>query len=229
MTGDKDTRCENLIKSMEKMAEQVRTVAVMLDVPTLERFIGELMKANPKRVLVMGPRRHTTRYHKKQKRVRRLFIMGAGRSGLVARAFAMRLMHLGMTVYVVGETTTPSVQEDDLVVAISGSGETRSIANLGRIAKDIGSMLVTITSNSNSTLGKLSDIVVIIPGRTKEDVKREANEYLERRMRGAYSLIPLGTSFEISSLVFLDAVIVELMVRLNLTEADLNKMHAILE
>ena len=61
--------------------------------------------------------------------------MGAGRSGLAAKAFAMRLMHLGFNVYLVGETTTPAVQPDDLVIAVSGSGETPSIANLGTIAK----------------------------------------------------------------------------------------------
>jgi 6-phospho-3-hexuloisomerase len=39
----------------------------------------------------------------------RIFAAGAGRSGLGVRALGMRLMHLGKTVYVVGETTTPSL------------------------------------------------------------------------------------------------------------------------
>ncbi|HII81331.1 MAG TPA: SIS domain-containing protein, partial [Methanosarcina sp.] len=79
-----------------------------------------------------------------------------------AKAFAMRLMHLGFTVYVVGETTTPAVRSQDVVIAISGSGETRSIANLGRIVKDIGSTLITVTSKKESTLGKISDIVMVL-------------------------------------------------------------------
>jgi 6-phospho-3-hexuloisomerase len=70
-----------------------------------------------------------------------VFVMGAGRSGLVAKAFAMRLMHLGLSVYVVGETTTPAVLPQDIVIAISGSGETRTITDLGKLAKDIGSIL----------------------------------------------------------------------------------------
>ena len=95
--------------------------------------------------------------------------MGAGRSGLVAKAFAMRLMHLGFSVYVVGETTTPAVLPQDVVFAISGSGETRTIADLGKLAKDIGSTLITITSKKDSTLGRISDIAVIIPRKTKND------------------------------------------------------------
>ena len=42
---------------------------------------------------------------------RRIFVRGAGRSGFQAKSFAMRLMHLGYEVYVLGETITPSVQE----------------------------------------------------------------------------------------------------------------------
>ena len=42
-------------------------------------------------------------------------------------AFAMRLMHLGFVVYVIGDVTTPSINEDDCLIAISGSGETRTV------------------------------------------------------------------------------------------------------
>ncbi len=55
---------------------------------------------------------------------RRVFVYGAGRSGMVARAFAVRLYHLGYTVYVIGETVAAPVQKGDVVVLISGSGET---------------------------------------------------------------------------------------------------------
>lgn len=52
----------------------------------------------------------------------RVFVAGAGRSGLMMRAFAMRLMHLGLDVYVVGETVTRSLSKDDLLLIGSGSG-----------------------------------------------------------------------------------------------------------
>jgi len=127
----------------------------------------------------------------------------------------------------VGETTAPSVQAEDLVIAVSGSGETTSIANLGATAKKIGSKLATITSNKDSSLGRISDVVIVIPGRPRDDIEYE--DYHERRMIGYTQLAPLGTVFEISSLVFLDAVISELMVKTGASEAELKKRHTVLE
>ena len=49
-----------------------------------------------------------------------IFIFGAGRSGLVGRAFAMRLMHLGKRVFFIGETTTPAVKKGDILFFVSG-------------------------------------------------------------------------------------------------------------
>ncbi|MHC1566391.1 MAG: 6-phospho-3-hexuloisomerase [Candidatus Syntropharchaeia archaeon] len=155
-----------------------------------------------------------------------IFLTGAGRSGLVAKAFAMRLMHLGLNVYVVGETTTPAVKKNDLVIAISGSGSTISTANMGKIAKDIGAKLITITSIPDSVLGKLSDIVLVVKGRKENG----GNDYFERRMRGEYkSLAPLGTIFEILTLILLDAIIAELMTITGKSEMDLKERHAVLE
>jgi 6-phospho-3-hexuloisomerase len=194
--------CEKLVLSMELLGRRICITATEIDLQSAKRVIVDILRAN------------------------NIFLMGAGRSGLVAKAFAMRLMQLGFNVFVVGESTTPAVREDDVVIAISGSGETRSISDLGRIAKEIGSCLVTITSNSNSTLGKLSDTVMIIPGRTKNDM----GGYLERHMRGEYTqLSPLGTSFEVASLVFLDAIIAEMISITGASEADLKSRHTILE
>lgn len=195
--------CEATIASMNLVAEHIKKVASGLDTGSVKNLVDEIIKS------------------------KRIFLMGAGRSGLAAKAFAMRLMHMGFNVYVVGETTTPAVQVDDIVIAVSGSGETPSIANLGTIAKKIGSKLATITSNKDSTLGRNSDIVVVVPGRTKEDVNYE--DYHERRMMGYPQLAPLGTIFEISALVFLDAVISELMVKTGASEAELKKRHTVFE
>jgi 6-phospho-3-hexuloisomerase len=138
----------------------------------------------------------------------------------------MRLMHLGLTSHVVGESTTPAVSKDDVVIAISGSGQTRSIANLGRVAKEIGAKLVTITSNKESVLGEISDTTIVLPGRSKDD----AGGYVERHMRGEYTyLTPLGTSFETSSSVFLDAVIAELIFITGASEEDLKSRHTNIE
>ena len=106
--------CEATIVSMNLIADHIKKVALKLDTGSVTLLVNGIIDSKT------------------------IFLMGAGRSGLAAKAFAMRLMHLGFDVYVVGETTTPAVQPDDLVIAVSGSGETPSIANLGVIAKKIG-------------------------------------------------------------------------------------------
>ena len=159
--------------------------------------------------------------------VESIFIMGVGRSGLVAKAFAMRLMHLGLNVYVVGETITPAITENDCLVSISGSGETSYIISTTGIAKDIGAKLISITSYTDSTLAKRSDVVVQLQGRTKIDSEKN---YVRRQISGMHqSLSPMGTIFEISALVFLDSLITELMNDLGQTEKDLKARHTVLE
>ena len=65
----------------------------------------------------------------------RVFVAGVGRSGLCMRALGMRLMHLGKTVYVVGETTTPSIAAENLLILGSGSGRTASLLALAGQAR----------------------------------------------------------------------------------------------
>jgi 6-phospho-3-hexuloisomerase len=156
-----------------------------------------------------------------------VFLLGQGRSGLVARAFAMRLMHLGIGVYVVGETITPSINEDDCLLAISGSGETSYILSTAKIAKKRGATIVAVTSYEDSSLGKMSDLIIQIKGRTKVDSEKN---YIKRQINGRHqSLSPLGTLFEATTLIFLDGVIAQLMDKLGKTENDLKQRHTVLE
>src|SRR5664280_1955672 len=154
-----------------------------------------------------------------------VFLLGQGRSGLVARAFAMRLMHLEIGVYVVGETITPSIDDDDCLLAISGSGETSYIISTAKIAKQRGAKIVAVTSYNDSTLGKMADLVIHIKGRTKVDSEKN---YIKRQMNGKHlSLSPLGTLFEVSTLIFLDALIAQLMDKMGKTEDDLKRRHTV--
>lgn len=157
----------------------------------------------------------------------KVLVTGAGRSGLVARAFAMRLMHLGFNVYVVGETITPALEKNDLLIAISGSGTTRLVVTAAQIAKEVGASIVAITSHAESPLGRLADYLMIIPGRSK--VAKE-EDYNARQMLGEHEpLAPLGTLFEVTTMIFLDGVITELMYRLGRTEKDMLSRHAVIE
>ncbi|ADB57758.1 6-phospho-3-hexuloisomerase [Archaeoglobus profundus] len=186
---------ETLIRFLDKVCEHVQNIKSNLDFKKIEEFISALENA------------------------RCIFVMGAGRSGFVAKAFAMRLMHLGYNVYVVGETVTPRIKPEDLLIAISGSGETLSVVNISRRAKeDIGSKLVAITQRPESTLAKMSDIVIVLKGKDKYERNHELSK-----------LAPLGTLFELTALIFLDGLVAEIMNLKQLTEEDLAERHAVLE
>ena len=158
---------------------------------------------------------------------KKVLVVGAGRSGLVGRAFAMRLMHLGFRSYVLGETITPSVGEGDLVVAISGSGTTTMVVAAAEAAKKMRARVVAITSYRDSPLASYADLVVQVPGRTKV---AKMDDYFARQILGLHEpLAPLGTLFEDTAMVLLDAIIAELMHRLKKTEDEIRSRHANIE
>ena len=96
------------------------------------------------------------------------------------------------------------------------------------IAKDRGSRVLAVTSYPESTLGQLTDSYLLVKGRTKQEVDDE--NYMKRQIHGNYtSLTPLGTAFELTTLVFLDAIVSELMDKMQQTENDLRNRHAVLE
>jgi len=153
----------------------------------------------------------------------KILVLGTGRSGFVGRAFALRLMHLGFNVYVSGETITPALSPEDLVIAISGSGVTRTVVAQAEVAKEIGSKVIAVTSHLDSPLAKYADRVVVVKGRSKIDGEID---YERRQIMGEYDPAPLGTMFELSAMVFMDCVIADLMRRLGKSEIDMRKRHA---
>ena len=107
-------------------------------------------------------------------RVRRTFIVGAGRSGLVARSFGMRLMHAGLTVYIPGETITPAAEAGDLLVAISCTGETGFTDYIARRARQLGARVVALTAEPASAMASAADMVIRIPAAAPDIVVRAA-------------------------------------------------------
>jgi len=157
----------------------------------------------------------------------KILVVGAGRSGLVGKAFAMRLMHLGFNIYVMGETITPAVEEGDLVVVISGSGSTTLPIAAAKMAKSLGAKVLAVTSHPTSPLGMIADLVVNVPGR--EMIARE-DEYHSRQLLGDHEpLAPMGTMFEDSCMVFLDSIIAELISRVGVSEEAMKDKHATIE
>lgn len=160
---------------------------------------------------------------------KRIYVMGAGRSGLVAKFFAMRLMHMGLTSYVVGETITPAIGKGDLIIAFSDSGNTKTIGNIAETAKSLGVKVALISSNPDSRIGRIADYIIRIETQ-RDPVSCDAHEYEIRQMLGEHhSFAPLGTIFETTSLIFGDAVISTLMDMIKIEESDLKRRHTNIE
>ncbi len=158
---------------------------------------------------------------------KKALILGAGRSGLVGRAFAMRLMHVGIDVYVMGETITPAIGEGDIVIIISGSGSGAMSTTAAHMAKRLGSQIFAVTSYPDSELAQISDHVIVVSGR---EAVAEESDYQSRQLLGEHeSLAPMGTLFEDTCMVFLDGLIAELMIRLEVSEVSMRKKHSTIE
>jgi len=145
---------------------------------------------------------------------KRIFISGAGRSKLVGNFFAMRLVHSGYDVSVVGEVVTPSIKAGDLLIIISGSGETEQLIAFTNSAKKIGADIMLISSKASSTIGDLADGVFQI-----------GSEGLYGKVPG----MPMGTVFELSTLVFLEATVSHIIHDKGIAEEKMRERHANLE
>ena len=148
-----------------------------------------------------------------------VFCAGAGRSGFQVKGFAMRLMHMGISSYVVGETCTPNIRENGLLVICSGSGETKSLVNHANKAKEVGAKIALITINPESTIAKLADVVVEISAPSPKSAKQGDIK----------SIQPMGSLFEQSEGIFMDISIMMLMEKRNLDSDTMFGRHANME
>lgn len=153
-------------------------------------------------------------------KAKRVFVAGAGRSGLMMRGFAMRLMQIGIDTYVVGETTTPNIGEGDLLIVGSGSGRTGGPVNYARIAKHAGALTAAITAAHESPLRQIGQIVVRLPAPTPKAHDEKGPPP---------SVQPLGSLFEQTLLVYLDTLIIVLMEKMDVASDTLLKRHTRLE
>ncbi|MGI0128971.1 MAG: SIS domain-containing protein [Thermoplasmata archaeon] len=141
------------------------------------------------------------------------FVYGAGRSGIIGRAFAMRLVQIGLTAYVIGESVTPIVRRGDVVFILSGRGESQSSIQTANIVRREGAELIVLTGRSSSKLAHIATALLSL----------EFPETLERPR-----LAPLGTLFESASLRLTDAVIAELLALRGESEESMRRRHAIM-
>ncbi len=103
----------------------------------------------------------------------RVIITGMGKSGLIGKKIAATLTSTGTPSYFLhpAESThgdSGIITKDDVVVAISNSGETQELLNLLPLIKRFGVKMIGMTGKLNSTLAQASDVVLDI------SVEREA-------------------------------------------------------
>ncbi|WP_432708165.1 6-phospho-3-hexuloisomerase [Pedobacter sp.] len=151
------------------------------------------------------------------KQANAIFIVAAGRSGFSMRSAAMRLMHIGFTVYFVGETTTPAIRPGDLLIAASGSGTTTTIVKAAEKAIAAGAKVVAISTTENSPLAAVATHLVHVAAAEKQD---------HNSTRSAQFA---GSLFEQFLLLFNDAVFQTLWQNKQESAEDMWERHANLE
>ncbi|MFN3979982.1 MAG: 6-phospho-3-hexuloisomerase [Caldilinea sp.] len=147
----------------------------------------------------------------------RVYVLGLGRSGLILRMFAMRLMQIGLNAYVVGDATTPAIEPGDLLIALSGSGRTETVVAMARKAKGYGAQVLAITSGPATPLAELADMTLIVPAKSvKTDV-------------AAPTRLPLANALEQAMTLVLDCIGAMLAERRGQDNAAMMRRHANLE
>lgn len=163
----------------------------------MKRMIETILHENAL-VLAGVDKKETDELLKKIQEATRIFLYGEGRSGLIGKAFAMRLMHCGYDVYVIGETITPSIDKGDLIIGISASGTSPSLLHHFSKAVEVGASTFVVTASTQHWL--LPEATLIIPAATKQ-----------RRKEEPATIQPLGSQFDQSAHLLLDAIILALL------------------
>jgi len=184
-------------KTMIEIANQVKKNEQMIDTNKIAQLIDLILRIKDSDSMV--------------------FVYGAGRSGFIGRCFAQRLMHLGINSCFVSDAVTHQYSKDDLLILISGSGETTSPVAIANKAKKIGGKIALLTGNVNSTIGKISDCIIQIEGKSKDKALSQK------------TLAPYTSLFDISTLSVLDSIGGTLMKILEVSEEDIDKRHATIE
>jgi 6-phospho-3-hexuloisomerase len=151
-----------------------------------------------------------------------IFVAGEGRSGLMARAFAARLVHLGLQVHEASEITCPRIGSQDLMIACSGSGETRTTLEKMLSAREVDAKVVLITANPDTRFGDAADILLHLPAPS-------APPPGARGKRDGSSSQPQRSLFEQALLIVLDSTVLKLMEKLHVKREEMAKRHTNLE
>ncbi len=148
-------------------------------------------------------------------RANKIFVVGAGREGIAARSFAMRLMHLGKQVHWAWDDTTPGAHEGDLFLAVNGSGKIPHIDNMVDSVRETGADIAIVTGAPNERIPKLSNVCLFVP----------APAYKADDPRAVESMQPMGNLFEQHLYLMFDILVMMLEERMGLVHSELEYNH----
>lgn len=154
-------------------------------------------------VLFQVSKRSLYTFKKEIKNAKRIYVYGEGRSGLVAKNLAIRLVKQKKECCVIGETVMPEVKNGDLAILFSGSGETLNVINVAKICRIKGAKIIVFTAALNSPLCKLADFIILIPAKLP---KRVGEHYQLRELLGIKERPATKSLFELCALIFIETV-----------------------
>lgn len=149
---------------------------------------------------------------------RHVAVFGGGREGLQIRGFAMRLFHLGRSVSVVGDMTTPHLGAGDLFLVTCGPGEISTAVALVGVAKAAGAKVLVITAQPDGRVPRMADEVLVLPAQTMADDQGET-----------VSILPMGSVFEGCLFLLFEAMVLKLKNRLGISAEAMRANHTNLE
>ncbi|MGV8985422.1 MAG: SIS domain-containing protein [Cypionkella sp.] len=149
---------------------------------------------------------------------RRIVTYGCGREGLMLRALAMRLYHLGCDVHVQGDMSCPPVGPGDLFLVSSGPGSLSTVAALSRQARQAGATIACITAELDGPDPQASDLVLVIPVQT-----------MARDQTAATSVLPMGSVFEGAMFLIFELLVLALREKIQESPETMRARHTNLE
>jgi len=146
-----------------------------------------------------------------------IILYGLGREGLVMRGFAMRLMHLGLKVAVVGDMTTPPLGPGDLFLVSCGPGYLSTVEALVGVAEKAGGQIAVITAQPQAPLPQRAQRRLYLPAQTMAEKEQSSSEQA------------MGSAFEQAMWILFDAIMPRLQTALGQSADDLRRRHTNME
>ena len=150
---------------------------------------------------------------------KRVVCYGVGREGLMMRALAMRLYHMGLDAHVVGDMSCPPVGPGDLLVVSAGPGGFSTVNGLIGVARKAGARVACVTAQPSGSAPQASDRVFLIPAQTMANDQGAA----------ATSVLPMGSLFEGAQYLAFELLVLALRDRVAVDPQAMRARHTNLE